>query len=288
MLLEPTKEKARLIRWQSNEVRGCSFHYGPLAVFEFLSRNALASIIRAHELQENGYAYHFTDPQYQDLDLRQNKTIPPVITIFSAPHYCDQHGNMAGYLSITAFQKDFQLNQSNYVVHPAPLFRQNKSNEIESKLKQVFPYVDASAKFFEQIVQVVHHHGPSVKVAEKCLKRRSSFTELHPAVMQKALDAAAGQWLVSSEEEGVSFTNHSFSKEEFEVLKLMFSLMDVNGSMALGSEEIHQFITNILGETTDALSVARYLEALDMDRDGVVDFNDLLQCISLLKEKHLQ
>lgn len=40
-------------------------------------------MIRAHEVQQNGYAFHMPDKEGQ----------PACITIFSAPNYCGQYGN---------------------------------------------------------------------------------------------------------------------------------------------------------------------------------------------------
>ncbi len=58
------------------------------AVKKFLKDNKLTSIIRAHEAQIDGYKMHMT-----------NKTsgIPRVITIFSAPNYCDVFKNKAAW-----------------------------------------------------------------------------------------------------------------------------------------------------------------------------------------------
>lgn len=81
-------------RWQSNLVRGCSYTYGHLAVFEFLENNDLICIVRAHELQSNGFQYHFIDDKFAEFDKRATRDIPPVLTIFSAPNYCDLHDNM--------------------------------------------------------------------------------------------------------------------------------------------------------------------------------------------------
>jgi len=88
------RSDSQLQRWKPNTVRGCSYYYGCLAVFEFLSKNDLLSIIRAHELQDEGYFYHFSSQKYSHLDKRPNKTFPPVITIFSAANYCDQYNNL--------------------------------------------------------------------------------------------------------------------------------------------------------------------------------------------------
>eukprot|EP01094_Clydonella_sp_ATCC50884_P017564 TRINITY_DN307_c1_g1_i2.p1 TRINITY_DN307_c1_g1~~TRINITY_DN307_c1_g1_i2.p1 ORF type:complete len:493 (+),score=199.27 TRINITY_DN307_c1_g1_i2:41-1480(+) len=72
-----------------NEARGCSYAYGYRAVLEFLEKNNLLSLIRAHEAQDAGYKMH----------LRSAKTgFPTVITLFSAPNYLDAYGNKAAVM----------------------------------------------------------------------------------------------------------------------------------------------------------------------------------------------
>ena len=61
-------------------VHSCSYN----ACCEFLQRNNLLSIIRAHEAQDAGYKMY-----------RKSQTtgFPSLITIFSAPNYLDVYGN---------------------------------------------------------------------------------------------------------------------------------------------------------------------------------------------------
>lgn len=69
--------------YRANDVRGCSYFYGNDAVRKFLDDNSLISVIRAHEAQIDGYKMH-----------RWNGgEFPVVITIFSAPNYCDVYNN---------------------------------------------------------------------------------------------------------------------------------------------------------------------------------------------------
>jgi serine/threonine-protein phosphatase 2B catalytic subunit len=67
-----------------NETRGCSYFYGQEAVTGFLERNNLISVIRAHEAQLEGYKMH---------RWSGGQEFPMVITIFSAPNYCDVYNN---------------------------------------------------------------------------------------------------------------------------------------------------------------------------------------------------
>ena len=69
---------------KSNEARGCSYYFGFELAKTFLHKNSLLSIIRAHEAQANGFKmYHWGGL----------KRFPTVITIFSAPNYCDFYNN---------------------------------------------------------------------------------------------------------------------------------------------------------------------------------------------------
>jgi len=72
-----------------NETRQCSFYYGVDAVKRFLKDNKLTSIIRAHEAQLDGYKMQM---------INKGSGIPRVITIFSAPNYCDVYKNKAACL----------------------------------------------------------------------------------------------------------------------------------------------------------------------------------------------
>ena len=70
--------------FEENETRGCSYVFGVEATSAILQQNALLSVIRAHEAQLDGYKMH---------RWKGNENFPPVITIFSAPNYCDVYGN---------------------------------------------------------------------------------------------------------------------------------------------------------------------------------------------------
>jgi len=70
--------------FKENPTRGSSFMFGKDAVKVFLKKNKLISIIRGHECMLEGYKFHKWD---------KNSDFPLVITIFSAPNYCDTYKN---------------------------------------------------------------------------------------------------------------------------------------------------------------------------------------------------
>eukprot|EP01113_Clastostelium_recurvatum_P030886 TRINITY_DN3801_c0_g1_i3.p1 TRINITY_DN3801_c0_g1~~TRINITY_DN3801_c0_g1_i3.p1 ORF type:complete len:493 (-),score=149.96 TRINITY_DN3801_c0_g1_i3:105-1526(-) len=96
-----------LDHFQYNDVRGCSCLYSYRAVCDFLERNKLLSIIRAHEAQDAGYRMY----------LKNKATgFPTVITIFSAPNYLDAYNNKGAVLRYE--NNVMNIRQFNHSPHP--------------------------------------------------------------------------------------------------------------------------------------------------------------------------
>lgn len=90
-----------------NEVRGCSYFYSFEGVATFLRKNSLLSVIRAHEAQLEGYKMHQTS---------DTTGFPLVITIFSAPNYCDVYNNKGAILKFE--NSTLNILQFNCSPHP--------------------------------------------------------------------------------------------------------------------------------------------------------------------------
>ncbi|GLE01282.1 hypothetical protein PINS_up010112 [Pythium insidiosum] len=88
--------------WAHNGVRGCSYTFNESVCREFLDRNGLLAIIRAHELEADGYREHFLDKTRKSRSSNDAATpvFPPVITVFSAPEYCNTNKNRGATLVI--------------------------------------------------------------------------------------------------------------------------------------------------------------------------------------------
>lgn len=94
--------------YSHNSQRGCSYRYSGKAAEEFLSNNGLLTIIRGHEAQQEGYKFH-------NYTLGQ-KDFPSVITLFSAPNYCDVYGNKGAIIN---YDGDIlNIRQFTSTVHP--------------------------------------------------------------------------------------------------------------------------------------------------------------------------
>jgi len=93
--------------FRGNDVRGCSYFYGSEAVNKFLDQNNLLSIIRAHEAQLDGFKMH---------TWTGKSDFPMVITIFSAPNYCDVYNNKGALIQFN--NNTLNIRQFNYTQHP--------------------------------------------------------------------------------------------------------------------------------------------------------------------------
>lgn len=93
--------------FRQNDVRGCSYFYSYHAVCDFLRRNNLLSVIRAHEAQDAGYRMYRTS---------QNTGFPSLITLFSAPNYIDMYNNKAAVLKYE--NNVINITQFNHTPHP--------------------------------------------------------------------------------------------------------------------------------------------------------------------------
>ena len=90
-----------------NNVRSCSFYFGQVALKNFLKKNGLTSVIRAHEAQLEGYKMH----KWKGLSK-----FPMIITIFSAPNYCDTYNNKGAILKLV--DNSLNIQQYNFAPHP--------------------------------------------------------------------------------------------------------------------------------------------------------------------------
>mmetsp|Transcript_14455 Transcript_14455/g.15961 ORF Transcript_14455/g.15961 Transcript_14455/m.15961 type:complete len:357 (+) Transcript_14455:1-1071(+) len=83
--------------------RGMGVAFGPDIAKKFLDNNNLELLVRSHEVKPEGYEV--------EADGR-------VITVFSAPNYCDQMGNKGAYIRFKGSDMKPQFNSFPHVLHP--------------------------------------------------------------------------------------------------------------------------------------------------------------------------
>lgn len=93
--------------FRPNELRGCSYTFGGDAIQQFLTNNKMLCIIRAHEAQLEGYKMQYNNPE---------TGFPGVITVFSAPNYCDVHQNKGAILKLS--KGSLRVQQFKWSRHP--------------------------------------------------------------------------------------------------------------------------------------------------------------------------
>lgn len=93
--------------WARNTARGCAWWFSANAAQRFLKENSLLCVIRAHEVQLQGFKVHETNPR---------TGFPSMITVFSAPNYCDTYGNQGAVLQLN--NSTLNVMQYNFNDHP--------------------------------------------------------------------------------------------------------------------------------------------------------------------------
>lgn len=102
-----------------NNVRGCAYFFSYYACRDFLLRNKLLSIIRGHEVQKDGVRFF----------RKSSRTkFPVLISLFSAPNYCDTYNNIAAILKLG---DDQQLTVVRIEAHSHPFVLPNFENAFE-------------------------------------------------------------------------------------------------------------------------------------------------------------
>lgn len=105
---DPMEDReARKLRFSKNVQRECSVKFGLDPVKEILRQNNFISVIRAHQVQVDGYKMH---------RWGGHQAFPSVITVFSAPNYCGEYHNKGAVILIE--NDKMNIKQYKDVTHP--------------------------------------------------------------------------------------------------------------------------------------------------------------------------
>eukprot|EP00727_Mastigamoeba_balamuthi_P012495 m51a1_g7869 putative calcineurin catalytic subunit (511) ;mRNA; f:327-3715 len=121
-----------LINWRGityvdNSLQGCGCVFGLTALSTFLADNGLACVVRGHEVQKEGFHLHrfFVD--------EAERRVPLMVTVFSAPNYCDKYRNSGAIMVFGADSFDFRV----YECVPHPYWLPRFENAFDVSLKAI-------------------------------------------------------------------------------------------------------------------------------------------------------
>jgi len=120
-----------------------------------LKRNKLTAIIRAHEAIFDGYRFQL---------LSEETQVPKVITIFSAPNYCDVYKNKAAFLIFA----DDQVDIKQFDASPHPYFLPNFMDVFTWSM----PFVAENAcSVLKEVLSFATTNGGSSKCTQEIVER---------------------------------------------------------------------------------------------------------------------
>jgi serine/threonine-protein phosphatase 2B catalytic subunit len=157
------------VEFVENPYRGCGQVYGYAAINRFLCDNELTMIVRAHEVSQTGYEYHWLEQKSQRAD-------PLVVTLFSAPNYLDLFKNQGAVMHV--LEQGYQFQQFKHVPHPFTL--PSSVNAIAYTLP------DLTEKVVEVIVTILNLITPSEEevLEEQDVKRARALNLFRSKVLQ--------------------------------------------------------------------------------------------------------
>lgn len=218
------------ISWEYNEKRKCSVMFNFDNVCAFLDRNSLSTIIRAHEVQESGYRL-----------MKTYKGHPSVVTVFSAPRYCDTYTNLGAYIEFD--MGIVSVKQFESVNHPFVI------NGFLDGINWSFPFiaekiVSFGLDLFEELDKIDVLDEPEVLSSKMTLMR----TE-REAIDEFEKDESVECNILSTVEEDLSF-NKAVEKDARNEMKIDQSKLNeanLNGdiSPSLTNNSLNEVNTNL-------------------------------------------
>lgn len=149
---DPVDDKdARKYAFTKNVQRECSVKFGLEPVKKVLKQNNFISIIRAHQVQVDGYKMH---------RWGGTQCFPSVITVFSAPNYCGEYHNKGAVILI----ENEKMNIKQYKDVPYPFHLPGGID----LFKWSIPFL--MEKVTEMLSQVATKMGKLTPVTEKEIK----------------------------------------------------------------------------------------------------------------------
>eukprot|EP00182_Erythrolobus_australicus_P000986 CAMPEP_0185835206 /NCGR_PEP_ID=MMETSP1353-20130828/7262_1 /TAXON_ID=1077150 /ORGANISM="Erythrolobus australicus, Strain CCMP3124" /LENGTH=677 /DNA_ID=CAMNT_0028533789 /DNA_START=45 /DNA_END=2075 /DNA_ORIENTATION=+ len=274
------------IKFQRNEVRGCSWMVGYELVREFLERNDLAGVIRGHQVAKSGVSFHFS--RARDGSSLQ---YPMYTTVFSAPNYCGQYSNRGAILKIN--------DRGDYLVYKYT--RPADSPQRASLAEATDAFADREPEFgseqwmsdtsFERELREELHPG---MLSLRASVRNLVFIVRKSAANQSALESERSELKVDADVEessgGGSLTRRPLSRQlsiqafdelssavspdDREQLRYVFAALDRNNDGFLGPDERDELLTLFRSMVDDdgEDETRAFLECLENSETRLISF----------------
>ena len=152
------------------------------ALRDFLSKNKLSGMVRAHEVMQEGFRFHVEDAS-------------TLTTVFSAPNYCGKYANKAAYLVIDNVDPNLSIASKSGCIsavqfeeanQPLPAMRDSAKDRLTDTIHETCPYMPTSLGGFitksmelhsghvarktaleEKLTTQLHHHGSQANLVDK-------------------------------------------------------------------------------------------------------------------------
>ncbi|UJR38499.1 hypothetical protein I4U23_031166 [Adineta vaga] len=161
--------------FKPNNVRGCSYFFSYYACREFLLRNKLLSIIRGHEVQKNGVRFFHKSSR---------TNFPVLISLFSAPNYCDTYNNVAAILKLSESQ---QLSVVHIDAHGHPFVLPNYENGFQFGERFLVYYAT------QLLLSLFNMYSPDELAADDGRRDKTAVELLNKKRLIEAMEKAYGE-----------------------------------------------------------------------------------------------
>ncbi|CAF0883911.1 unnamed protein product [Rotaria sordida] len=156
--------------FKPNNNRGCAYFFSYYACRDFLLRNNLLSIIRGHEVQKNGVRFF----------RKSSRTkFPVLVSLFSAPNYCDTYNNIAAILKI---DYNRQMSVVNIEAHAHPFVLPNYENGFQFGERFILYYVT------HLLLSIFNMYSPTELAAEDGRKDKTAIELLNKKRLIATMD----------------------------------------------------------------------------------------------------
>ncbi|KNC75321.1 hypothetical protein SARC_12151 [Sphaeroforma arctica JP610] len=291
-----------------NPPRGCSVFFAYDAIKTFLDTNQVDGIIRAHQVVQDGVAYHYKRLR----DSPEDFDFPMVTTVFSASNYCGTYMNLGAVLHLSAEHglrasqhemvevQDAALRKANFnkatiqdqrsEIHPgwsslrravttlATFRSMTKQSSLSSLKKSATVALRTSNQDADNAIQKIdtapEFDGKGNGTAVKDNNKHTDNPTDTGGLMGTILTRKDNNKHTHNLRDAGRLTDIIFP-EDLSQLRYVFDSIDVNGNNSLDMRELYEFVRLVRSDFSVAPNAMEDLfKRVDADEDGQIDFEE--------------